>query len=315
MMRFNIKWSLLILTFLLTSQCAKKSSLSIQNNPEAYKNYILAYSSGLLKRNEQFRIEFSKPVIAIDKVNQAVDPSWFNITPALKGSCNWTSINSLEFIPDKTDLKANRDYEFNLDLSYLFPEIDKSIKNISIGFSYVPISLNYSWLFPRPEPVENNAMYLSGTIETNDHIDPSKLIEAVKAHVGPDHLELKPEISTNPSNPFKYDIIIRHIPKSTQSTELNLEWDESFGQENSSITSTKIRIPGIDDFEVTGVDEALVDDNLLTIYFSNILNASQDVRGLLRFKDDSTNLEINKEKILFKFVFQIIGKNGRRISC
>lgn len=296
MMRFNNKWSLLILTFFLTSQCAKKSSLSIQNNPEAYKNYILAYSSGLLKRNEQFRIEFTKPIIAIDKVNQAVDPSWFNITPALKGTCSWTSINSLEFFPDKSELKSNQDYEFNLDLSYLFPEIDKSIKNISIEFSYVPVSLNYSWLFPRPELVENNTMYLSGTIETNDNIDPSKLLEAVKAHVGPDHLELKPEISINPSNPLKYDIIIRHIPRSSRSTELNLEWDESFVQGNSSNKSTIMRIPGIDDFEVTGVDESLIDDNLLTIYFSNILNATQDVRGLVRFKDDSVNLEINKEK-------------------
>lgn len=295
-MRYNFKWSLLILTIFLSSQCTKKSTLSIQYNPEAYKNYILAYTTGILKRNEQFRIEFTKPVISADMVDHEVDPSWYAISPELKGKCSWTSLNSLEFTPDKALLKSNQDYEFNLDLSYLFPEIDKSIKNISIGFSYVPVSLNYFWSFPRAEPVENNSMYLSGSIETNDQIDPSMLLESLKAHVGSDHLELKPEIAVNPTNPFKFDIQIRHIPRANQATELSLEWNESFDQTNSSIQTAKIRIPGIDDFEVTGVDESSIDENLMTIYFSNILNASQDVRGLVRFKDDSANLEISKEK-------------------
>lgn len=291
-----MNWVTLLLAFMLFSECSKKSSVSIQNNPEAYKNYILAYTAGMLKRNENIRIEFTKPVIVSDKINQDVDPTWYKITPSLKGSCVWTSLTSLEFTPDKSEIKGNQEFTFTLDLSHLFPEVEKAIRLIEIPFSYVPISLNYSWLFPRPEPVENNAMFLTGKIESNDRLDPSLLMESLKATVGPDNLELKTEITADPSNPLMYDIVIRHIPRSSKSTDLILKWHESVNNNNSKFESAKYKIPGIDDFEITGVDETDLNENLLTVYFSNFLNASQDIRGLIHIKGDSINLELIKEK-------------------
>lgn len=293
-MKSNSITFLFLLLFTVPFSCKKQQTNLILKNTDAYKEYISAFSTGYHKRNQTVRVEFAKPAVDASQINQEVNPSLYKITPALPGKCVWKNVYLFEFSPDKKALMSNARYEMVLDLKTVFPQIEESLRRPVIEFFYQPLELSVNWSFPRPSTDGKESMYLSGTVYVNDEIEPGKLLESITIKTS-DGKKLTPQIQVSATNPSAYDILVSPIPRLKKSSELKLQWFERLEEENQKSDEKSFRIPAINEFVVQGVDESRITNHELSIYFSNILDVNQDVRGMIKFKEDSSALQLEKE--------------------
>ncbi len=292
-----------LLTFLLILvSCRKQEVQLISKNAEVYKDYISAYSSGFHRRSEPVRIEFAKPVIANDQIDKEVKKDIYKIVPELPGKCIWKSVTLLEFYPDKKALKGNTEYKLSIDLKTLFPAISEDLRQAAINFMYQPVELSVNWAFPRPSRDGKESMYLNGVLTSNDEVDPGKLSESISITTS-DGKKIDAQWQVSATDPNKFDILISPIPRLKESTDLNIEWLTHLEEGSQSKEKKVFHIPSINEFAVQGTDESRISERDLSIYFSNILDDKQDIKGLVKFKDDSTVLQIVKDGDIVRIHF------------
>ncbi|MFZ1425052.1 MAG: MG2 domain-containing protein [Saprospiraceae bacterium] len=290
----------LVCYFLITCMfsCSKQKVNLMNDNFEAYKDYISAYSAGILKRNEAVRIEFTKPVITADQINQELNLSSYKISPSLEGKCIWKSVNILEFYPDKQSLRENQEYQFSLDIKTFFPEISESLRTLSLNFSYLPLEISVKWQFPRMISDQPDKMYLTGILRVNDIIEPGKILESFEIKMKSGR-KIIPHIEVSASDPFQYEILIKPIDRQANvADQLQVQWKQHFNEDAKILDSKLFQIPALNEFVVMGVDDAGISQHNMTIYFSDALLESQDIRGLVVLKGDSVALELTKDKDL-----------------
>ncbi|HEV7424805.1 MAG TPA: MG2 domain-containing protein [Thermoanaerobaculia bacterium] len=86
--------------------------------------------ASLAEANE-VRVVFSEPMIVVGKIPKVLDPPWFHVAPAIKGTFRWSGTTTLIFTPDpKTPLPFATKFDVTID-----PEA-KAVSGKTLGKAY-----------------------------------------------------------------------------------------------------------------------------------------------------------------------------------
>ncbi len=298
-MRTYISKSIYLFLGLLLFTCQKKTAHRSSSDPRNYQNYISAYSSSNLKITEPIKIIFTQACVSSEKLNEAVDANLFSISPKLKGQAKWENDFTFSFLPDPSEPVRSMEYNFEMNLKKLFPDIVDSLSNFSFTFQYVPIHVEMDWDFPRPDHNDKNSMMLEGHVRLNDRMeDVSAIIKAVNANGE----NLKVDIKELDGLENEYFISIHKIPRLTQESKLDIEWLVNPDSQASKLNRTFI-IPSTSQFIVTGIKEDPNDNKCLMIYFSDFLDQVQELKGLIQINLDSVKTTLVAEKDIIHVSF------------
>jgi uncharacterized protein YfaS (alpha-2-macroglobulin family) len=278
---------LVVFCLILTASCgqkdnkAQKSRLtegrktvppSIIAIDKGFSQYIAGYTSGVVPVNSNIEIIFTSDFAA--KANKQATNGVFSFTPAIKGKTEWLNDNTLAFTPSKL-LESGQTYTGELDLSKL-TAVDERLRIFPLRLQTLKKDFSItSGTLECPKEAENTYI-LNGEIAASDFIEASEVETYLSAKLERSDITVKWDHSDNLIHKFR----IEGITRQAKQQELVLEWNGLKHGVNQKGTRS-ISIPASGEFIVMDVKAQLGENQKIEIFFSDPLDPSQELEGLI----------------------------------
>jgi uncharacterized protein YfaS (alpha-2-macroglobulin family) len=289
----------LMFFLLLSWSCSKKSSVDFLKNPQAFQTYINGIQAGNVKRTDGIKIHFNQSPVDESQIGKDADPGILSFTPSLKGKLSWANAYTLSFIPSSDNVLTSTEYEAKLLIGKLFKDVPDSLAEMNFKFIIEPVSVQVRWKYLRADPEMEGAMLLEANVLPSDDLSETtmaNLFEVKHSSAG----SLKYQFSKNPGGEIVYKISA--IPRSAQTESLIIQWKDA-PEEKTGGQERKFEIPSSSSFVITGIETGSEIQKTVTAYFSDPLDQTQDLRGLVRLDPDSSSLELRRETDLIHVKF------------
>lgn len=282
----------IIIFFAIVISCGKKESNTETDNLYLFKEYIVQHTSGRVSVTEHIQVNLAQTLNQFD-LTQELPTEYFQISPKTSGKLYIENGKRLLFIPEK-NLKPGTEYSVNLKLDKFYDDLKKEFRTFTFSFKTITPSFKVSI-----EDLQSHSkdwQYLSGTLQSNDEINPENLESLIKATQQDNSLKVKFKDKTASTNFFHF--IIDSIQRFEHDSEILISWDGKTIQSETKGTSP-FTIVGKNNFSVINVSSSFAPNSHLKINFSDVLNENQNFNGLVSIQN-SDKLRFEVEGNLLK---------------
>jgi len=247
-----------------------------------FSSYISAHTAGTISARDNIRVVFASDVIRPDESGREADSRLLRMRPSVKGTLLWHNERTLEFIPDEP-LESNKEYSINVSLDRIFDDIPPTykefifkVKTVQQAIEVVTMGMEFY-----DDPTRKDRR-LSGKIETSDYSDHQSAQSTITAKQENRDLEISWSVSDDSRLHYFW------VEGITQSDEpgkviitvngktLNIDYTEKF----------EFDIPASGEFRILSHNVVQTPDQYLEIRFSEQLDPSQNLNGLIKVSDD-----------------------------
>ena len=281
---------ILILCFLAFNGCKKNSN--IETSVTDHRS-VSDYSPHEITVKEEFFVRFVKDYISEEDINSEVSSDIFEIRPAVKGKAFWQDQRTIIFKPE-TQWAYNEQYKAFIDTDKMFGTGKRSM--ISFMTNPVIASLISGQMELDSNSEEANQIvrgYVSlndevsnetveQTLEINQKGNPDLSIEWDHAHMG-----------------FKHNFIIKGIKRLEEDSELVIKCSNQ-GPITKFDSERRIVIPTKNNFSLLSAGLLDQEANYFEAVFSDPIDKSQNLDGLIRLKDSNATLKLDVSKNVLK---------------
>lgn len=252
--------------------------------------YISSYTKQSINIDEELHFRFSSTVTGTGEIGRVVSPGIFSIQPKIAGKAYWKDAATLVFEPTEM-MEYDKNYNVQIQVQKLFPEAMDEFKTIALTYHTKPLDLSI-----RLDNIQygtrtnDRLLNVSGRIKSNNVIDNEKVEELLKAtQKGNNNLK----ISWNHYNKKNRRFTIENIERKKTESELIVSWDGK--KYNSDQKGThKLSILPIGFFNVINAVIDETDKKTIVVSFSDQLDRTQDLTGLITIPDYKGKLKIDK---------------------
>ncbi|HAE23628.1 MAG TPA: alpha-2-macroglobulin [Spirochaetaceae bacterium] len=230
---------------------------------------VVAHSAGIVSRGAEISV-----VLANGRDTSGfADAQPFTFTPAVKGRISWSDDGSRASFKPEGPLKAGQSYRVRFDFAAIGEESNGwfsfDIMAAQPSISVLPGGVYAAW---------NGSLALDGLVRAEDIAAAADVERLVSASIQGKALPL----SWSHEGQGIHRFTVKDIPRGQDAAELLLSWNAaSAGALGKG--SERFRIPAEGSFELLSVrGPAPGEPSCLTVSFSQALDRSQDIRGLIR---------------------------------
>lgn len=274
LLRYGIPAAVLLVISVIVLFASNKPLKLLKPDP-AFKDYVSAYTSGVVSVKSGIKIRLAMSYIDSASIGKQLDKDLFTIDPAIDGRVTWVDTRTLQFMPAGSFL-PDKTYTVAFDLHRLI-QVPDSLRVFKFQFH----TLRQDFEVKTEDLLiseDNPAFYrLQGYISTADYAALHDVRKIMKAMHNKKSLPVSYDVKTTHRH-FKFTI--DSIPRLEKKSELILSWNGKAIDVKKSGDATVV-IPGKDDFEV--VDVRMIHDpaQCLLITFSDPLDNGQLFDGLV----------------------------------
>lgn len=275
MHHFRLPLLLVLPILFLASACSKKAELL---DTRTAAEYVSAYTSGVISKQEAVRVQFTAPVIAEETVGQSVDSDVYEIAPAKRGNWTWQDRQTLQFVPEG-GFDAGQTYEVTLRLDRLLSDWSQASNAFQFRFAvreqFFEVALEGLYY---EEGAELESPVIRGAVFTADVADQEAVESMLRAQQDGRALPVQWEHS---GGGMVHQYTIASISRSSNPEAVELSWSgEAIGVARSEMNS--IRPVSLDSFTVMDVEQRRGADSYLAVRFSDPLLPQQNLAGLIQ---------------------------------
>ncbi|HEY3385611.1 MAG TPA: MG2 domain-containing protein [Saprospiraceae bacterium] len=250
--------------------------------PEEIGRYIAARLPEVIDPGDVVRVRFAVPVDTSQKT------AIFSFNPDIKGNTWWEDELTLAFKPEKEWLPAS-EYQLQVNLDKAIKDVDPKMKRIVFDFRVRPVSLRFAFEPLVPEFEGDNVSYLlRGRVLSSIAVEQDKIENL---------LVIK---STGKMSPIQWqhntegtvhEMVISGIaPDAT----LDMRWEgKAIGSDVSGAKT--IRIPKANELSILSYEPGGEGERKIGVYFSQKLDATQDLNGLITVNGSSDGFTFRKQ--------------------
>ena len=273
---------LIILSFFALIISCKKSFDATSFTQEEIGRYIAARVPAVIEPEDPVRIRFSVPV------DTAHTDAILSFNPDTKGNAYWEDELTLAFAPEDR-WQPGKDYQVQVNLDKAIKDVDPKMKRVVFDFAVRPVKMTVSFEPLVPEFEGDIPSYLlRGRVTTSIYVDSQNiekiLVIKTSGKMAPIVWQHSPEGRT-------HEYVIADIaPDAT----LDFNWDgKAIGSTAKGTRS--IHIPKGDELSVLSFEPGGDGERKIGIYFSQKLNPSQDLNGLVTINGSSDGFTMRKQ--------------------
>lgn len=264
-----------------------------QSKPTTFNEHIEAFTSGMVSNQTAINILFTSPIAAAE-VGQKADPSLLKISPSIEGDLVWGDTNLLVFRPQK-GLKPNAEYTVTLQLGKLI----KDEEDFEFTFKVRPLeySVDFENYINTTEDLKSNNFRFN--IAASDFIAPDDMEQQISALSDGKECETIWE-----HNGDSHTLTVVGVKRKESPGKLTLTYSGNI-KNVGGVTHQDFDVPALNDFSVMRLSHKLYPDQCIEIYFTDPLDDSQDLSGLvtianmpLRFYIDNNILKVYPSQTL-----------------
>lgn len=276
---------LVTVVVVIISSCGSGKPEIIRVDP-AFRTYVSAYTSGMISRKGDIRIELQDTILQTlrksGKLDAAGNPDStllkeiFSFEPEIEGKAIWENDHAIIFHPEK-HLPVNQLYTVSFNLERL-AEVKSGYEDFRFQFATYQqdlfVEVNGLTAY---DDYNLDLRSLQGTIRTTDFEDTTLLKQTLRiTHNGkPLDFHLREAYETNEYY-FEADSIRRTANEGTVVVSWNGKPIQSFRQGSETIT-----VPALGDFTVSDHTVMDLEDQVVELRFSEPIMAHQELNGLI----------------------------------
>ena len=241
--------------------------------------YVYAYTSGIISKAAPVRIKLAAPAIKEDQTGETPASSVLNFSPSMKGTLSWEDTQTLRFEPEGY-WQPGQVYQASLQLRKLLPEIPAADGAFQFDFRirdpHLEVSLNGLSV---PNTQDYSKMALSGTVTTSDVAEPAEVEQVLSAKQGGKALAIS--WNHQEGDATNHPFVVQAVERGKADSEVTLYWNGKPLNAKAGGEQT-VTVPAQGTFIVLDARGVLDNDAYIQLIFSDPLQASQDLDGLIR---------------------------------
>lgn len=259
----------LIFLTIIANSC--KKTVTAESNVNEFGEYISVFPDKLISVTPNLKFVLKKKVTTNFEATEVITTK-----PAIKGEVVLND-NELVFVPAEK-LKSNQEYSITLHLSKLYEDIDENLESFTVNVKTKELLFNVS--LQSPSVYNKNLYAVEGELIASDIIETEKVSSLVKANYNGKAKPIK--FSTVGKVSSKVYFKIDSIQRFDDDKQLKVEWTGAPVQSESK-GSREVTITGKNNFKVLSVEVVDTDKQHIEINFSDPLQKSQNLKGLIQF--------------------------------
>ena len=265
--------------------CKKKTKLSTFD--EGFKNYIYAYTSGVISRASPVRIRFTQDLVDDEKIGEAVESGILDFEPSIKGTAIWEDTKTLKFDPEAF-MSSNREFLGTINLEKLFDKVPSDLKKFMFDFrtkeQFVEVMVEG---LRSEDGMDLKTQKLVGTVFTADVADKEKVEKLLNAkQSGNSNLKINWE---HDADQMYHHFVVENVNRGNKPSKVNLKWNgRAIDVKNKG--GKEIEVPALNDFRLMDVSIQQEEDQFILLEFSDPLSKTQDLTGLVQIGGVTTPL-------------------------
>ncbi len=274
-----------IFVILVVVMIAKTSSQTIVKVNPAFKEYVAAFTSGVISTESTIKVRLNMDIADSSMFEQPVKEELFDFSPGISGKTYWIDTRTVEFRPDKK-LPPDKLYTANFFLSKLI-SVPDSMKTFVFQFHTVKQVFEVN--------VDNHKAYdhnnlawekVTGSLIMADAAETEDIQSLLEASQGGKKLSVK---ITPGSDKKSFTFTIDSVKRGDKESAVDIKWNGKPIDSKSNGTLT-VSIPSINDFKLLSIQSVQEPEQYVRLQFSDPLLEDQDLSGLITM-DKSKDLK------------------------
>ncbi len=265
----------IIITTLIQSESSQNYKFD-----EAFRPYISGFTSGIISSESPILITFTSEVARPDQFNHPIDEKLFDIKPGIQGTTSWINSNTIRFVPDKS-LKSGEAYKVSFNMGAVM-SVPDNLKKFPFSFQimqqYFDVQTEGLHFY---EDGSRNRQKLSGTILTADVASGESVEKILSATQNNTKLPIR---WNHNGDRLTHFFEIENIARGEKPGSVTLNWNGA-PIEADLQGSLDYEIPALGNFELLSANVVQNDEQYVRLEFSDLLDAIQDLRGLIALEN------------------------------
>lgn len=251
---------------------------------KGFTEYITGYTSGIVPSNTAIEIRFTPEFAA--KADKSAT-GLFVFDPAIKGKTEWKNETTLVFTPSRL-LDQGRIYTGSLNLARL-ATVQERLQVFPLSFQTLKKDFRVEAGTLECETARDNRYILHGEIRVSDYVPDREAENWLEVKL--DRKKLM--ISWDHSGNLVHKFTVAGIERGSETRKLTLSWNgESSGVSQKG--SAVMDIPPVGEFRIIDIITVPGENQKIDIIFSDPLEKSQEVEGLVQLSPaPSSTININ----------------------
>ena len=273
---------------LLLVACTKQETISVSST-QGFEEYISGFTSGEISTGSEIAVSFTRDIEAGKQLTQKL----FRFTPSIAGEAEWVNNRTVVFHPSQK-MSNGKEYitEFSLEKVMQVPD---GKKKFSFRFSTIKQDMEVEINGLELVQVNQGIQQITGTVFTADKVSDGDIRRIMKAQHDGENLN----ISWFQNNSrTRHDFQISGIIRKQNTSSVEISWDGSpIGSDAEG--EQQIEVPAIGNFELISTKIFRDQNPRIELTFSDPLDASQSLAGLVRLQSGSVlNFIVNENKLI-----------------
>lgn len=254
----------------------KSAPAHISVNP-AFAEFVSSYSAGTLSSGSVVRLVFTREVVDSAMAGQTDTRTLFEFNPRIKGMVRWLDRRTVEFVPDGR-WPSGKPIEVRFRLNRLM-SVPEDLSVFTWSFRIMPQYMDVAVENVVPyAKTELTRMKIEGIVQTADYADAEDVMKSLRAVQDGNSLSVTWQ---HTEDGLQHSFTIEDVVRNEKGSRVIILTDGSpLGIDKKS--EREVEIPPISDFKVMEVRVVQGASQHVLIRFSDPLDESQNLFGLLR---------------------------------
>jgi hypothetical protein len=258
---------------LIGSGCRKTRDVSTLS---AENPFVYAYTSGVISKTDPIRVRFAQNVAQPDEIGQEA-PGVISLSPGVKGKITWEDASTLRLEPNQ-ELSSGTTYDVSVNVKKVIP--DAKGKNANFDFQFHTREQHYQVDLEgmrSASATDYSKQSLKGAVYTSDAAASTEVEKILEAQQGGNELKVDWKHS---GDQLVHYFTVKSVNRGKQPSEVKLAYDgNAIGVKEDK--SETYKIPQVDKFTVMDAEVVQLPEQYIRIVFSDPLNKSQNLDGLI----------------------------------
>lgn len=264
-----------VVTWLYVFQ-GKRSYAPVSVNP-AFAEFVASYSAGMVGSGSAVQISFTRDVVDSATVGQTDPRPLFEFTPKIKGKVRWLDRRTVAFIPDGRWPRGKLiEGRFRLSSVMNVPD-DLSVFTWSFRIMAQYLDLTVENVAPYVQ-TDLSRVKIEGYVQTADYAEPEEVKKSLRAMQDGKPLSVT---WNHAEDGRQHHFVIEDVSRRETANKVIISADGSVLGVRKKF-EREVEIPSLTDFRVMEVKVVQGTSQHVLIRFSDPLDESQNLFGLIR---------------------------------
>jgi uncharacterized protein YfaS (alpha-2-macroglobulin family) len=244
---------------------------------EAVSQYVYAFSSGSISRDDVVRVRFVNAAINAEQVGQEVPASLFSTSPKIEGKAVWEDDRTIKLTPAKP-LPPGKRFTAQVALKRIYTEAPDLARIFEFSFHIRELAYEVTTDGITMDPADPRQQQVIGRIRVNEACESAKIEQMFAAKQGNKALLVSWQHDQDGKT---HQWTIAGVERSNVPSSVRMSWSgDPIGVDKDFVETQGV--PPLGEFSILSAKAVQVEEQYILLNFSDPISGAQDLSGLVR---------------------------------